>query len=99
MMFQDMWGLDMRRNLEPAVEFHGRYSTDLFTDEAVQIIEYHNSTDPLFLYFGYAAVYSGNPYKPLAAIDSLIDTFGNNIGYYRQLFAGWIYKKKNNKKE
>ncbi|XP_014290854.1 arylsulfatase B [Halyomorpha halys] len=87
-----MWGFDLRRGLDPAVEYHGRYSTDLFTDEAVQIIEEHNTSEPLFLYLAHAAVHSGNPYNPLAAPDALISSFRNITDYYRKRFAGMMTK-------
>lgn len=83
-----MWGLDMRRGLEPASDLHGEYSTDVFTDEAVDLIRQHNKSEPLFLYLAHAAVHSGNPYNPLAAPDTLISMFGNITDYYRQRFAG-----------
>jgi hypothetical protein len=78
---QSYWGLDMRRGLEPAWDLHGQYSTDIFTREAVSVINTHNTTDPLFLYVAHAAVHSGNPYNPLPAPDKIVakfDTEKNN---------------------
>jgi hypothetical protein len=64
-VFQDGWGYDFRRNLSVAWKDYGRYATDLFTDEAVSVIDNHgknsvsnNSTDPLFLYLAHLAVHS-----------------------------------------
>lgn len=91
-MEKGMWGLDMRRDMEPATELHGLYNTDLFTDEAVDIIQRHNTSEPLFLYLAHAAVHSGNPYNPLSAPDPLIATFTNITDYYRQRFAGMLTK-------
>lgn len=91
-IFQGMWGLDMRRGMDPAVELHGRYSTDLFTDEAVRVIQDHNISEPLFLYLSHAAVHSGNPYNLLPAPDSLIATFRNITDYNRKRFAGTTLK-------
>ena len=61
---QDGWGYDFRRNLSVAWNDYGRYATDLFTDEAVSIINSHGTTNssgkesPLFLYLAHLAVHS-----------------------------------------
>ncbi|XP_014229702.1 arylsulfatase B [Trichogramma pretiosum] len=67
------WGLDMRRNLEPAWDLHGKYSTDVFTGEAVKLVQSHNASQPLFLYLAHAAVHSANPYNPLPAPDNVVE--------------------------
>lgn len=82
------WGLDMRRNLDVAYDVHGRYSTDLFTDESVRLINQHNVSQPLFLYLAHAAVHSGNPYNPLAAPDNMVSQFEYIENYERRRFAG-----------
>lgn len=78
----------MRRNMEPAWDLHGQYSTDIFTKEAVNIIGKHNSSVPLFLYLAHAAVHSANPYNLLEAPDSVVARFNNIKDYSRQKFAG-----------
>ena len=40
----------------------GRYSTDIFTEEAVSIVEHHQPSKPLFLYLAYQV---GLPILPL----------------------------------
>ncbi|KAK9508335.1 hypothetical protein O3M35_005923 [Rhynocoris fuscipes] len=87
-----MWGLDFRRNMDIASEYHGRYSTDLFTEEAVRIIDEHSKDRPLFLYLAHAAVHSANPYNALPAPDSLIASLVNVTDYYRRRFAGMLTK-------
>lgn len=86
--FEAQWGLDMRRDLEPAWDLHGRYSTDVFTEEAVKIIKNHNTSDPLFLYLAHTAVHSGNPYNPLPAPDDIVEKFDWIPDYKRRRFAG-----------
>ncbi|CAG5081033.1 Similar to ARSJ: Arylsulfatase J (Homo sapiens) [Cotesia congregata] len=86
------WGLDMRRNLEPAWDLHGKYSTDLFTEEAVRIINNHNQSDPLFLYLAHAAVHSANPYNPLPAPDQEVAKFLHIKDYKRRRFAAMLSK-------
>ncbi|XP_044014372.1 arylsulfatase B isoform X2 [Aphidius gifuensis] len=87
-----LWGHDMRRNLEPAWDLYGKYSTDVFTDESVKIINNHNKSEPLFLYLAHTAVHSGNPFKPLNAPDDSIIKFNNITNYQRQKFAGMLSK-------
>ncbi|XP_067209079.1 arylsulfatase B-like isoform X2 [Linepithema humile] len=86
------WGLDMRRGMEPAWDLHGQYSTDIFTREAVKLIDRHNSSRPMFLYLAHAAVHSGNPYNPLPAPDEEIVKFDNIFNYNRRRFAGMLSK-------
>ena len=63
-IFKDGWGYDFRRNLSVSWQDYGRYATDLFTDEAVSVINNHgrqtagNDTSPLFLYLAHLAVHS-----------------------------------------
>jgi hypothetical protein len=57
----------MRRNLNVSYDARGKYTTTLLTDEAVRLIESHNTENPMFLYLAHLAVHSGNPYLPLQA--------------------------------
>ncbi|GAB1863453.1 Arylsulfatase B [Camponotus japonicus] len=86
------WGLDMRRGMKPAWDLHGEYSTDVFTKEAVRLINNHNSSRPMFLYLAHAAVHSGNPYNPLPAPDEEVAKFNNIFDYNRRRFAGILSK-------
>lgn len=78
----------MRINMSVAYELHGRYSTDLFTEESVRLIEKHDLTRPLFLYLAHAAVHSGNSYEPLRAPDEAIQAFEYIEDFKRRRFAG-----------
>ncbi|XP_047110645.1 arylsulfatase B-like [Schistocerca piceifrons] len=89
---QEYWGLDMRRGMEPAWDLHGQYSTDVFTSEAVRLIQSHNASRPLFLYVAHAAVHSGNAYNLLPAPDKTIMKFDNIADYNRRRFAGILSK-------
>lgn len=90
--FQPDWGLDMRRNLDPAWDLHGQYSTDIFTHQAVKVISNHNSSDPLFLYLAHVAVHSANPYNPLPAPDQVVAKFDHIKDYKRRRFAAMLSK-------
>ncbi|XP_008211549.1 arylsulfatase B isoform X2 [Nasonia vitripennis] len=81
------WGMDMRRNMEPAWDLHGQYSTDVFTKEAVKLIKSHNASQPMFLYLAHAAVHSANPYNPLPVSDEIVDKI-KIPEYKRRRFAG-----------
>lgn len=87
-----LWGLDMRRGLEPAWDLHGQYTTDVFTKEAVRLIGEHNVSRPMFLYLAHAAVHSGNPYNPLPAPDHVVAKFTDIFEYDRRRFAGMLSK-------
>lgn len=82
------WGLDMRKNMSVAYDLHGKYSTDLFTEESVRLINEHDVSKPLFLYLAHAAVHSGNPYNPLPAPDEEVEKFKYIGDYKRQRYAG-----------
>ncbi|XP_034171357.1 arylsulfatase J isoform X2 [Osmia lignaria lignaria] len=86
------WGLDMRRGLDSAWDLHGQYSTDIFTTEAVKLIDNYNDSRPMFLYLAHAAVHSGNPYDPLPAPDQDVAKFSNIFDYNRRRFAGMLSK-------
>nr|XP_053629517.1 arylsulfatase B-like isoform X2 [Cherax quadricarinatus] len=82
------WGYDMRRNMTVARDCYGKYTTDLFTNEAVDIIKKHNSSHPLFLYLAHLAVHSANPYAPLQAPKEVVQKFAYIKDKKRRTFAG-----------
>ncbi|KAK8402796.1 hypothetical protein O3P69_000844 [Scylla paramamosain] len=86
------WGYDMRRNMDVASDVYGKYATDLFTEEAVNVIKQHNKSQPLFLYLAHLAVHSGNPYAPLQAPADVVANFTYIKDENRRKFAGMIWK-------
>uniref|UniRef100_A0A0B7ANH2 Sulfatase N-terminal domain-containing protein n=1 Tax=Arion vulgaris TaxID=1028688 RepID=A0A0B7ANH2_9EUPU len=56
----DQWGMDFRRDKDLLWNYTGLYSTDIFRDEAVRIINEHNKSEALFLYLPFQSVHSGN---------------------------------------
>ncbi|XP_065217853.1 arylsulfatase B-like isoform X2 [Planococcus citri] len=55
----DVWGYDARDNYNHAGDrFRGRYATDVFTEEAVNIIKKHDTSEPLFLDLSHLAVHA-----------------------------------------
>jgi arylsulfatase B len=72
---------------------YGKYTTDIFTTEAVETIRGHNATkQPLFLYLAHLAVHSANTYSPLQAPEDVIDQFKYIKDPNRRIFAAMLYK-------
>lgn len=83
-------GFDMRRNMSVAWDTAGKYSTDLFTEEAVRIIDAHNPNDPMFLYLSHLAPHSGNGL--LQAPEEEIAKFSYIKNPERKIYATMVSK-------
>lgn len=83
-----MTGFDMRRNDTLAWDTVGRYSTRLFTEEAVRIIEEHDKSEPLFLLLSHLAVHAGNSDDPIQPPPLYEDRFEYIEDPNRRRFAG-----------
>lgn len=81
-------GYDMRRNTTVDWSAFGKYSTDLFTDEAVTIINNHDKSAPLFLYLAHLAPHAGTYEDPLQAPEEEVDRFSFIENYDRRRYAG-----------
>ncbi|XP_015431901.1 PREDICTED: arylsulfatase B-like [Dufourea novaeangliae] len=55
---QNMSGYDMHRGDDPAYGINREYATDLFTEEAIRIIENHEHHRPLYLHISHLAVHA-----------------------------------------
>ncbi|XP_059093885.1 arylsulfatase B-like isoform X1 [Tigriopus californicus] len=86
------WGYDFRRNMSVAWEDFGNYATDIFTNEALDVIHHHNVSQPLFLYLAHLAVHSANTYQPLQAPSEVVEKFSYISDKNRRTFAGMLYK-------
>ena len=77
--------------MSTAWDLQGEYATDVFTDEAVRIIEEHDRNRPLFLYLSHLAVHAGNSGKLLEAPQDVINKFRHIPEPNRRTYAGkWI---------
>lgn len=85
-----MIGLDMRRGFDVAYDLHGKYTTDVITNEAVKIIQKQNTSQPLFLYIAHTAVHSSNPYSPLPAPDATVAKIKHIEDFNRRKFAAMM---------
>ncbi|XP_076252531.1 arylsulfatase B-like [Rhynchophorus ferrugineus] len=84
------FGYDMRRNMSVDWEAKGKYSTELFTDEAVNTIRDHNTKDPLFMYLAHLAPHAGNDWDPLQAPDEEITKFAHIQDPERRIYAAMV---------
>jgi arylsulfatase B len=85
-------GYDMRKNLSVNYDIDPKpYVTDLFTDEAVNLITNHDQNDrPLFLLVNHLAPHAGNeaPDNPLEAPEEEIEKFKYIKDTKRRTLAG-----------
>ena len=66
------------------------YSTDLFTTLAVDVIQSHDPSKPLYLYLPHQAVHSANAIQPLQAPEKLIKKFKNIEDERRRIYAAMV---------
>ncbi|CAK0839965.1 unnamed protein product, partial [Prorocentrum cordatum] len=88
-------GYDFRRDMQPrcgancsrlAKQDSGHYSTHLFTARAQEVIQQHDTSEPLFLYLAYQAVHA-----PLEVPQSYVDAYAGSIeDPQRRGFAGML---------
>jgi arylsulfatase B len=71
-----------------AWNLEGQYATEVFTDEALRIIQQHDEYRPLFLYLSHLAVHAGNAGKLLEAPQEVINRFRHIKEPNRRTYAG-----------
>ncbi|XP_047002607.1 arylsulfatase B-like isoform X1 [Schistocerca americana] len=85
---QPIHGLDMHRGLSAAWDTKGTYATELFTREAVSIIQRHNASSPLLLYIGHLAPHSPLEVPDQAAAD---ERFSHITDRERRIYAEMLW--------
>ncbi|XP_039279274.1 arylsulfatase B [Nilaparvata lugens] len=85
-------GFDLRRNGSIAYDLQGRYATDVYTEEAVNVIHSHPVGRPLFLYVAHLAVHAGNRGKLLEAPQEVINRFQHIVDPQRRTYAAMVAK-------
>ena len=75
---------------QPVKTEWGQYSTELFTEKAVDIIQTHDPSKPLFLYLPFQAVHSANFIQPLQAPPNLVKKFSHIEDENRRIFAAMV---------
>ncbi|CAH1102412.1 unnamed protein product [Psylliodes chrysocephalus] len=83
-------GYDFRRNLDVDWDAKGKYSTTLFTNEAVKLISEHNTNNPMFLYLAHIAPHAGNDANPLQAPVEEIAKFAHIKDPERRIYAAMV---------
>ncbi|KAG8194370.1 hypothetical protein JTE90_010986 [Oedothorax gibbosus] len=84
------FGVDLQDGTETLKTFRGRYATDVFTEKAVEIINNHNESMPLFLYLSHLAPHTGNQYMPLQAPVNYVQKLSHIKDSKRRTFAGMV---------
>jgi arylsulfatase B len=83
-------GHDFRRNLEMAMDVKGKYATEIFTNEAVNLIHNHDVDEPLFLLLTHLAPHTGNEDQPMEAPADVLEKFDYIRDKKRRTLAGMI---------
>ena len=78
----------MRKNLTVAKQVDPIYATDLFTNEAIKIIENHDKKNPFFLCLNHLAPHAGNEDFPLQAPAKEVAKFSHIADESRRTLAG-----------
>ncbi|KAM7294980.1 arylsulfatase B [Ixodes scapularis] len=95
MLFQfftgnSLCGLDLWNGKKSVKDKSGVYATHLFTDKAVNLIEEHDQSTPLFLYLSHLAVHAGTQYGPIQAPEENVQKFDFIGVKNRSLYAGAV---------
>jgi arylsulfatase B len=77
--------------MDTAWDLEGQYATEVFTEEALRIIEEHDKCKPLFLYLSHLAVHAGNTGKLLEAPQEIINRFKHIKEPNRRTYAGKFF--------
>ncbi|KAL7035835.1 hypothetical protein ACKWTF_008581 [Chironomus riparius] len=86
-------GLDFRRNLEIDRTSTTKYATDLFTEEAVQLIKSHNKSKPLYLQLNHLAPHSGSRLdRPMDVKPEILSKFSYIEDPVRRNLSAMIYE-------
>ncbi|KAF4518272.1 hypothetical protein B566_EDAN005840 [Ephemera danica] len=85
---EDWLGRDLYDNKEATTDITGEYLTRLYTRKAVEIVEKHDTSQPLLLYLAHTAVHINNVYEWLQAPAETIDKMKPNLIGNRRIYAG-----------
>jgi arylsulfatase A-like enzyme len=92
MVGRDFMGLDFRNNMDVILNISGIYSTEYYTDRALELISNHNVSKPMFLYMSYPNVHAANNYdNKLQAPEEMIEKFSYIKDENRRKFAAMAY--------
>lgn len=83
-------GYDMRKQSNIHWDTIGQYATDLFTDKAIEMIEKHDTDEPMFLFMSHLAPHAGNEYDPLQAPAEEVEKFSYIKDENRRTYASMV---------
>ncbi|CAH1390069.1 unnamed protein product [Nezara viridula] len=89
---QIITGLDARRNGSVAWDIVGKYSTEVWGQEAVRVVKNHPADEPLFLYFAHNAAHASNRGRLLEAPQGRVNAFKYIVDPNRRTFAAMVSK-------
>ncbi|XP_077296913.1 arylsulfatase B-like isoform X2 [Arctopsyche grandis] len=89
---EDLFGFDLYRNLTASWSDVGTYATDLYTREAVSMINDHDPRVPLFMYLAHLATHAGNEGKPLEAPQETVQKMAHVVDANRRTYAAMVSK-------
>jgi arylsulfatase B len=78
----------MRRNLDVDRSYNQTYATEMFTNEAINLIASHNKSQPLFLLLNHLAPHAANEHHPLQAPEEIIKMYEYIPDLDRRTLAG-----------
>ncbi|XP_046566685.1 arylsulfatase B-like [Haliotis rubra] len=81
----NMTGVDFRRNKEVDREDKGKYSADVYTERAIEIIKTHDKSKPLYLYLPFQSVH-----VPLEVPKRFEDMYKNIETINRRIYCGMV---------
>lgn len=82
----------MRQNRSVHWETKGQYATDLFTEKAVEQINAHDKSKPLFMMVTHLAPHTGNAYDPMQALKDDLKKFEYIKDPKRQTYAAMVHR-------
>ena len=75
-------GIDFHENVGRQIDTtdvvektRGQYQTDLYTQHAIDLIQNHDVTQPLFIYLSHLAMHAANPDDPLQTTPERLELF------------------------